>query len=266
MKKGIIITSIFIVIAVVLTIVFINLFREKDTRDLSNQVANAVQGGYLDDEKEDGEFQKIDEYFAVISASANEYEVEIRNVQRLYHSYVIMADFYNNEMVFTEFNDVYKENKKNAINGLNEAKQKAEEMVEYIDSNAEKTSGSTYWQARTWVDVRDMAFTFVDANNKLFDALQNIYQGCVTSKLANNDFSTLVLKTINSEAKNVRENISEEMLSIDCVVNMTTTYLQNGYTKIMNYLYDASLQTAVADINKNGEESSYYQNLLNGTL
>ena len=44
-KKWIIITIILLIIAVVLTIVFINLFSERDTEDLSNAVKTNVQTG-----------------------------------------------------------------------------------------------------------------------------------------------------------------------------------------------------------------------------
>ena len=59
-KKWIIITIILLIIAVVLTIVFINLLSERDPEDLSNAVKTNVQTGYL---KDDGEnYLKIEKY------------------------------------------------------------------------------------------------------------------------------------------------------------------------------------------------------------
>ena len=82
-KKWIIITIILLIIAVVLTIVFINLFSERDTEDLSNAVKTNVQTGYLDG---DGDtYLKIDEYFDVMLSQASltsSDKNEISNAQR----------------------------------------------------------------------------------------------------------------------------------------------------------------------------------------
>ena len=59
MKKGIIITVVLVVIAIILAIVFVNLFKERDTTEMSNRVVSTVQDGYLNDEKEEGEFETI---------------------------------------------------------------------------------------------------------------------------------------------------------------------------------------------------------------
>ena len=271
MKKGIIITVIFLVIAVVLTIVFINLFKERDTRDLSNQVVDAVQEGYLNDDAEDTEstYNIINNYLnSVVSSegiTASEVN-EIKNVRKLYETYALVADFYSKELVFSDYNDTYKRNKNDAKNGLSKASDKAQEMVNYIQENAEKVGESTNWKARTWIDLRDIAFTFVDANNRAFTSLQVIFEASVTSSLSNNEFSNLVLTAINDNFGKARNEISELANFTDNAYIMANSYLTNDYLRIMGYVYNTDLKEKVKYINENGTENEYYNSLLTGKL
>ena len=141
MKKGIIITIILVVIAVVLAIVFINLFRERDTVEMANRVISAVYDGYLDDAEEEGEYETINEYLdnliAKESELTQEQRNEVRNFKNVYVTYALIADFYSKQIIFTEYNDVYKEYKSYVMDGLNNSSNSANNMVNYILENSE---------------------------------------------------------------------------------------------------------------------------------
>ena len=270
MKKGIIITIILVVIAVVLAIVFINLFRERDTIEMANRVISAVYDGYLDDAEEEGEYETINEYLdnliAKESELTQEQRNEVRNFKNVYVTYALIADFYSKQIIFTEYNDVYKEYKSYVMDGLNNSSNSANNMVNYILENSEVVGDSADWTARTWTDVREYAINIVEQTNRAFVGLQNIYTGCVTSKIANNDFATLVLSTINTYLANVAENFSGSSTDIATVNAMVNAYLTENYQDIMNYYYNTELQARVKDINDNGTDSQYYSSLINGTI
>lgn len=266
-KKWIIITIILLIIAVVLTIVFINLFSERDTEDLSNAVKTNVQTGYL---KDDGEtYLKIDNYFDVMlkqSSLAQDDRNKITNAQNLYETYLIVGEFYNKQILFSSYNDVYAKNRNQAIDNLNSANSKASEIVSYLDANSELVDGSDYWQARTWDDVESMVKDFLNYNNLAFSALQPIFVSSVDSKVASNDFSALILSTINFYLNEANENWQGSTTSVSTAFTMANSYLTNHYNQIMSYRYSTQLQGYVKDILEKGESSSYYGKLIEGIL
>lgn len=250
----------------VLTIVFINLFSERDTEDLSNSVKSNVQTGYL---KSDGEAHlKIDEYFDVMLSQSltTEDENKITNAQNLYETYIIIGEFYNKQILFSSYNDVYRDNRNEAIDNLNSANSKANEIVSYLDANSELVSGSDYWQIRTWDDVEVMMKDFINYNNLAFSALQPIFTSCVDSKVVSNDFSSLILSTINYYLNDANENWATATTSDETAFTMSNAYLTGNYEDIMSYRYSLVRQTRVEDILSLGENSSYYRLLINGTL
>lgn len=266
-KKWIIITIILLIIAVVLTIVFINLFSERDTEDLSNAVKTNVQTGYLDS---DGDtYLKIDEYFDVMLSQASltkSDENEILNAKKLYETYIIIGEFYNKQILFSSYNDVYAEYRNQAIDNLNSANSKASEIVAYLDANSELVDGSDYWQARTWDDVEPMVKDFLNYNNLAFSALQPIFVSSVDSKVVSNDFSALILSTINFYLNEANENWGSNPTSVNTAFTMANSYLTNHYNQIMAYRYSPTLQSDVEDILEKGESSQNYGKFINGTL
>lgn len=269
MKKGVIITIILVVIAVVLAIVFINLFKERDTTEMSNKVVSVVQDGYLDDEKVDGEYETINKYLdnllAVEEGLTSSYQNEIQNFKDAYLTYTIIAKFYSKQIVFTDYNDVYKENKSSIMDGFNSASDNASDMVNYINTNSNIVGDNVYWNLRTWDDVKGYALNIINQTNKAFNGLQKVYTGCVTSKLANNNFATLVLSTINSYLGHISDSFSEEISDINIANTMANAYLSGTYQNIMTYNYNDTLKAKVEDI-LNNEESLYYSQLIDGSI
>lgn len=268
-KKGIIITVILLVVAVVLTIVFINLFKEKDTRAVTNQVVACVDEGYLDTNKTDGEYEVVLTYLdniISISGLSEEYKAEIANVRDLYSTFANIGRFYSQEIIFAQYNQSYQQYRNSTINALKDASTKANQLKNYIQENINKTAGANYWEIKTWDDCRVMAKEFVAYNIEAFKGLKNIYTKCLASKIVNNDFSALVLQTINTCYASAYENFSSNNLDVLKVIKMTETYLDFEHIKILHYIYDDELQTKVADIKEKETESEFYANLVAGTL
>ena len=266
MKKKWIFIIIALIIAVVLVIVFVNLFKERDTLDLTDSVMEKVQGGYLDDETE--KYQTFENYLVTIAAdTSSEYDIEINNTQDLLNTYSILGEFYSKQLFFTEYNETYTDHKNNIKDALNDAQEKFNNITTYIEETQDLTSGSPTWQITTWEYLKDDIVSFIESNNKAFSELQIVYAGCVTSKIANNDFSTLILTTINTYLEDSDKNfgISRNNTTQVALV-MSQSYLQGYYEDIMGYQYNTTLQDQVVDIQENGDHSEHYDALIAGTL
>lgn len=268
MKKGIIITIILVVIAVILAIVFVNLFKERDTVELSNKVVEVSQEGYLDTSDEEGNYQIVMDYLDSVLTNedlSEAYRFEMENFKNVYETYTVLGEFYSKQIIYTDYNDVYKNNKKDVMNGFDNSSSNIQSMVSFINENFSTVEDSHYWASRTWENVRSSAINVVKESNRAFVALQKIYEGCVTSRLANNDFSTLVLSSINTHLEEAATNFSTSTDSVFVAKTMTNAYLSGDYEKIMNYNYDEELQNKVKDIIEN-EESEFLAELENGTI
>lgn len=263
MKKGIIITIILVIIAVVLAIVFVNLFKERDTHEMSSKVISVSQEGYLNEESEDS--KTLDSYLDNLIQLGNE-QIEAQNFKNVMNTYSLLVDFYAKQIYFTTYNDVYKAEKSGVMDGFSKAEENFKSFVQYVNDHKDQIGDNTTLLERTWLDVRGYALNIMKETNKALSSLQKIYTGCVTSRLANNDFSTVVLSTINTLLQNVENNLSKTNEDILDAKRMINSYLSNGYADLMNYQYDENLKTSVKDILKNGKDSPKYVELVAGTL
>lgn len=261
MKKGIIFTTIILVVAAVLTVVFVTLFKERDTDAVADKVISVVDEGYL---SEDTDKETIEEYLNYMCSNAGASTDEIEMSINFYSAYDKLGDFYREHIIFTSYNSTYRANRDDVIGGFNTATNLAEDMVDYIVSNTAGESES--WEARTWDDVRVMMFEFIEANNRAFIALGNIYPACGNSLITNNDFTTAVLNGINehlSNYQNADETTDRNKIATN-VNKMAAEYLTDEL--VYGYLYNATWQTQIADLTTNGEQSGYYGAFMAGTL
>ena len=124
MKKGIIFTVIILIVAAVLTVVFVTLFKERDTDAVANKVISVVDEGYL---SENSDKEALEDYLDYMSASEQNDEVTMSKT--LLATYDKLGDFYREHIAFTSYNSTYKSNKGDIINGLDSASDSMDEMV-----------------------------------------------------------------------------------------------------------------------------------------
>ena len=264
MKKGIIFTAIILVVAAVLTVVFVTLFKERTTDAVANQVISVVDEGYLSDGEDK---ETIKNYLnSMRGVTSGEHNTEVNLSLKLYSAYESLGDFYRKHMIFTSYSDAYRENRDAVIDNLNSASSKVNEIVSYIRDTESLVSGSPYWEARTWDDVRVMMFDFIDDNNSAFIALNNIYPASGNSKLTNNAFTTEVLKAINAHfaSYNEAETVSGRLTLAGYILSMAGNYLDDA--SVYDYIYNSIWQNIIADITEKGEESEYYSAFIVGSL
>lgn len=255
-RKGFWIILILVVVAVVLAVVFINLFGEKDTKSLSNALNNYVgkEEGYLYESNED--YQKIDEYLESIYAvlSSEEEKNEVKNYQTTYSTLKVAAEFFNREMAYTKYTTVYKDNRKKIENDLKNGQSSAEKLANFVEENKELVGGSSYWKANSWANCKgymeDLFSYTVDAIN----LLGNVYEASVPSKILNNDLTTLIFDTTSDLLEKTTQNLKTSVESVNTLNALVKAYLtEEKQTIILNYVYNTTAQENVKAINEKTE-------------
>lgn len=266
-KKWFWIILILAIVAVVLTIVFINLFREKDTKQLSSKVNSVVTTGYLADESD--EYSIINDYFSNIytKLSTGEEKAEVKNYQDTYKAYVLAGKFFNKQLVFSKFTETYKNNRKAVASRFDKAQASANKLKQYIVDNKDVVAGSDYWEANTWTNCKGFANEMFVQTIDAFDLLQIVYQASVPSKIMRNDLTGLVFDTMSEFSKQTKEKLNSDENCALKLYNFVNVYLtESGEKLILNFNYNYNAQTKIANIKENGTESAYYQDFLIGRI
>lgn len=255
------------IIAVVLTIVFINLFKEKDTKQLAESVNEVVETGYLSEDN--SQYKTINEYLGqleTVLSTASE-KAEVKNCKDAYVAYTVVGDFFDRQIVFSQFTETYKNQRKKIEKNLKKSQDIAVSLEKFILDNKELVSGSDYWQANTWANCKEDMKNLIVYTTNAFNLLSDVYQASVTSKLINNGLSDVVFDAMKTKSSTMIEKINESGdYGID-FYNFINLYLsKNGEKLILNFNYNEIAQKKVADIKENGVESVYYNDLLQGRI
>jgi len=268
-RKWFIVVALIAIVAVVLTIVFINLFKDRDTEDLSKSVVEYVEDGYLNEEDED--YKVLIDYFGNMSTVllANDQTIEqghqAENYYKVYQAFVTLGEFINNELIYSKFTDVYKNNKKPIENSLKQAQDLAKTLAKDIVDARELTQASEYWTINTWKNFEADIESMMDKTTNAFVRLIDVYQSCVTSPLMNNDFTDVVFDRVSvllefAEANAMATGEFAEKLSD------TIEYYLADNEPVLNFNYNSALQIIMKDIKEKGAESQYYIDFCNCKL
>ena len=100
-RRGFSIILILVIIAAVLAVVFVALFKEKNTKALAESVNSYVgsENGYLNEKSES--YKTIDKYLSEISTklTTTEEKNETKNYQMSYRTFVVAGEFFDREIV-----------------------------------------------------------------------------------------------------------------------------------------------------------------------
>lgn len=261
MKKKIIVVVVLVAIAVVLGIVFVELFKDRTTTSLSSSVLNYSTNGYLSKKSDE-----LTEYTTKLKNQLNasissgdtssenkekygKYVIEIDNFLSLYDSYILEADFYAENLYFTSYNNVYSKNQKKAREDLADAKDYLSNIQDYYAEKKSSLEGD--WLIRSWEDLRGDALNFVKYNNSAFSRLKLIFTACGDG-IENNDFATLILGTINTYTTKGAEDFSTSTTNSATSKKLAESYFSDDFHGISNYYLDEKLQDKVKSLLEDG--------------
>lgn len=258
---------ILVVVGIVLAIVFINLFKERDTKALAEDLNEFATEGYLSDES--SEYLTINSYLENLRTHFDDgaEKKEVKNYQDSYGAFIIAVDFFNNQMLFTKYSNEYKENVKEIQNDLKSAQEAAEKLKGYIDETKQIVSGSTFWTTNTWQTSRGYMKTIFEESKDVLTKLGRVYSSSVKSKLLNNEFTEIIFDGFNDLSNKVVANLTENgSVGSDLKVFVQAYYGETNVEYILGYRYNALLQNNVKDIKEKGLESGHYTSFLAGLL
>ncbi len=244
-----------VIVAAALVVVFVTLFTPPSTRSLALSLNSKVTSGYLSDEDKSEvnicEYNDIQTYLTSVASvvTSDETRSEIQNIRYAYKAFLVEAEFFNRQIVFSSYSEKFKENKKKIEKLLSQAQKHANAAEDYIEKHATLTSGSAYWTAQTWAGVREDLVDMTKKTAEMFKLLGEVYSASVDSKIMNNDLTTIIFRYNDELSASMVENLDKDNSlgqKLHAFVNHYMTIEKEE--KILEFCYNIAYQVAVQDI------------------
>ncbi len=266
-KKGIIVVIVLLLVAAVLAVVFVMLFKDKNTKSFAQDLNTAVTQEYLSQDSK--EYKTIQDYLLRYQGMAGEKAFEVTNYREAYEAYTKIAVFFNNEAAFMEHTKTYSKNRKKIVSALNSAQKNAEKMVKSIEDSSKLIGGNDTWERVVWNNYKEYVEDMVSDTMRAFEVLTTVYKASVSSSLLNNDLTDVLfmgIKELNSNFKKdakTKENLGGALLRF----SQTSFNPSNVEKAVLNYNYTSeSNHNKMKDIKEKGTESLYWSDVLNGNV
>lgn len=278
-KKWLIIALILIVISVVLAIVFLNLFKDKNTEKVVSDIHSVATTGYLSGTNDDAEnfesylqdIKDLSEKLLKEEKKLSDKEKEelqqmfniTKNYKSAFEAYKFAIKYFDKQLVFTTYTDTYKANQKEIRDSLKDVSKTVKSISnDYGVDNSETLNID--WLKRTWSDWKDGVQNVINKTGDVYKRLFDVYESCLNSQIMNNNLINFVFSYLEEKidiliATPNAENIGAVIESI-----CTKYFSQQGEKIIIKYNFDISLQEKVADVVENEEKSDYWNDFLNG--
>jgi len=267
-KRGIFVVIALLLIAAVLILVFVLLFKPKNTKSLALDLNTAVTTEYLSKDSE--EYKEIHGYLDKYQGMAGvDGAVEVTNYKEAYEAYTTIALFFNNEAPFMQHTKTYSKNRKKIVSALNSAEKAAKKMVKTIKDNRNLTGGNETWERVVWNNYKEYVVNMVSDTMRAFELLSKVYQASVSSKLLNNDLTDVLfmgMKQLNSDFK--KSVTTKEGLGL-ALKNFSTTSFNpaNVEQAVLNYYYSSeNNHNKMKDIKEKGTQSLHWPDVLDGNI
>lgn len=279
-RKWFIAIVILLIIAAVLTVVFINLFREKDTKETINTVHHYVQEGYLNAESHENEITKqYLEQIKTLPSTVENITDEARNLASnaivALDAFEIYGGFFDREIIYTKYTEVYRSNRKAVADNFSDAQRYINALTSYLDYEdrfknileSPDIQVKQSWLARSWADCNQYVSSITTCTANAMTKLGTIYTASVTSPLMNNKLT----KAIFFATKNVTDKLKDNLKTKDYTQTykkVADAYLEKSKVSlILGVQYNEVLQAKLDKIlGENGQTTDEYQQLLAGTL
>lgn len=269
-KKGIFIVIALLLVAAVLAVVFVFLFKDKNTKSLATDLNTAVTKEYLS--KDSNEYKTVQEYlerFKGMAGIGTEMEAEVTNYWQAYEAYTTIATFFNNEAPFMEHTKTYSKNRKKVVSALNSAHKNAKKMVKTIEENRKLTGGNETWERVVWNNYKEYVKDMISDTMRAFEHMATIYKASVSSKLLNNDLTDVLFMGINQLNKEFRKNAKKLPNLGGAILRFAQTSFNpsNVEKAVLNYYYTPEANHAkMKDIKEKGTQSLHWPDVLNGNI
>lgn len=223
-KKWLIAIAILVLIAIIVTVIVILI--PANTSDAVDRLRQSSQTSFLENVTEQENYNELEDK---ISSSYYRYYVEeVQDIRDLSQSINEMLDYYYEFIPFAEDNNVFSDNYHGIKDNLENAVNYQQEMNEFVsDLITLENDADTHIQ-NLWIDFRVAYTNYLSSMTGAIEALNNVYQGCFSNTLSNNEASSTILNTIDDFLYVISNEFS----------NLTQTDTK-GHTSTSNYNYES---------------------------
>lgn len=256
----------FVIIGVILAIVFVSLFGNKDTQGMAKSVNSyTTSDGYLS--KNGTRYEKVDSYLTKLlgSLSEDKDKIEVKNLQDGLDAYLVVSDFFENEIRFMKYTTTYKNKHKSVEKKLSSAQKSVDKLISQIEKNSEIVDGNEFWQKRAWENCKENMINLLTNTIDAFNVVSEIYADSVSSYLLNNEFSNVMFLGLKNLSNDLKANLSSVAGSGEKLLSYSSLFFtKSASQKILDYAFSESetQKNILKDILEKGSESEYYKNFV----
>lgn len=258
---------ILVIVAVILTIVFVNLFRPRDTKALTKEFNTIAVSGYLSEDSD--EYKTITEFYEnSLIPNLDSDKTEVQNHLNVYKAFVEEAKFYNKEFIFSSYTNVYQKYSNKINRSFEKADSNAKAIAKYINDNEEKWNDVDFWRANGWKNIENFSKTMFENTINAFEMFGQVFVSCVNSEIINNDMTKLIFNTSADYAKEALSKSSEDTTVGQKLSSFVELYFgETGQNYVKNYIYNLTLQSKVENILEKGSSwEEDYNDFLSGNM
>ncbi len=246
-KKWIIVLSVLILIAVVVTLIIV--FLPKKVGNAIKQTTIQASNMFIVDD-EDEELYR-DFQTKVKGVMAKKYGTETDNVYEVCLVLNNVTNFYSNYIVFAEDNKTF-QNNYGAIMKSYEKANAHQEKMEQVVINVNKELGSldaTFIEG-AWKEFKEYFLDYLDSYTSAFKALNKVFVNCVPNGVVANDMTNLVLNCVDYYLDSITDDFSKATAKIDYLTDFSDYLVISNNNVLSQYSFNQTLQNKVALVNK----------------
>ena len=252
-KKWIVVLSILILIAIVVTLVIV--FLPKNISNVIKQTNTQVETMYL---KQSEDVKAFETFKSKITSSASvkeEIGQDVENVSNTFSAINNTLKFYNNYLVFAQDNSTFQNAYGKIMKSYNSANQKQKAMQDVVDKvNSKLDNDDDFFFEGAWREFKESFVPYFNSYVKAFKALSEVYEKCVPTGIITNEFTILVLDNVNNYFEVISNNFDKSQDKIQ-KLNGFLGYINIDENDVLqNYNFSENLQksykTITADFGK----------------
>lgn len=248
-KKWIIVVSVLILIAIVVTLIIV--FLPKNPNQAIELLDSNSQTMFLKNSEDETRFKDFQN-----KVDLNLTDTDSQEVKNIYSLFGILNDvvaFYNQELVYAENNSAFQDNLGKVVRSLNSASSSQKSLTSSIEEvNSRIGVSDTDFIKGKWSDIRKQFLSYLENYTQAISGLNAIYQGAVPNSVLQNELTRLVLSNIDNYLLSVREQFVEKQALANAkrieFFGQFVGYIKNT-DLLTDYHFNSALQSKVASLN-----------------
>lgn len=246
-KKWIIVLSVLVLIAIVVTLIIV--FLPKDKNALLVQTQNQCETMFLQDQKESQRFEELKNNVSRF----DEYSSDANNVYKLAGDLNQILEFYVFPLTYANADGTFQGNYSLILRSYEEARAKQNEIDKILQAQFGDEDDSFIKGA--WQALREQFAQYLKATASAISGLNNIFKNSIPKGMIVNDYSCLITDNIDNYLQSINRDFIEleQAKDLSKKVEYFSAFVELIYypkaENIYSYFNSKTLQQQVATIN-----------------